>query len=457
MTNLVSVLIALVLMLTGAEGMNGHITLDDISVVVNNETYSPEFSASIGLEGDGETAVAEVAVNASGEALFPLYAKIDDEAAYLQYGDNAPIALSRALIDSDDPTVTAFIDALGNCFEVYSSMLDMGPTAYLDAEQPIIDLLTEMGCLTEEDAVMLLDDGSEIEAVRRVITVDNEQMADFSVKIYDIIAPGYWDAYTNLMSAMTALMGVEDAVPTSIDDIMTMGDMQMTMSGEVLTAENGVEQGMMNVSMNMPIDEEMGYIILDIPMSVNVDENSVTTGVSDISYTVVDMDMPMHLEMTVDGDNAVMTLTSHLDYEGLITDILFTANQTADTFDGTFSFTANEDGTGFVLSAINQTTDDLSVTDCYFSETEDSDTLLSVAFSIFAGFTAPSKSPTSTSARPRTATPCAPSPSASSPTANPLKIISAMRKTLSSSIPKKHSPTAAKPSPPSPLPSQSTL
>ena len=338
--SIIAVLVSLAMMLTGAgtAGMPADVartlTIHDVTLTFNDETVTLDPAVRLGAATDGESALFDFAVDANGEALFPVQLKANADgltALFATSGQavNVPAEtldglmaqlqqMMSAQMGSDPQTAQVLTFLKDEFVPAYVGLFDLAQDDVRTAElqEKAKALFAEKIDRGEGAPDTVEIDGEAHDVTLYHYTIDSAQLFGFTDALYtlDPALQNYYDALIKLYSMMPEDSGLNGI--TSLSDAMERIGMDMQM--EIDEALNEAEQiDIMDAVMtfNIPVpaaaadseDGEGGEVPQPEPVVVNLHASQY----GELSASNFDMDYSLEGVRLVMNGYAEQTDTAY--------------------------------------------------------------------------------------------------------------------------------------------------
>ena len=327
MINLLSILVSLAMMLTGAtapmaEPASRTLLLGNLTVRCNDEEVVLNPYAAMGVATDGEKAVYDFYVG-SGEDTYLPFQLTADQDGLLFLSDNSNVTLKLDKADLDELFGDAGLD--GESQAILSQLFDFG-TAYGNLFKMIGDTDAMKEIQVKGNAIYdeMVDrgggvpgkvelDGETLDVITYEYTLDGRQLGELTDACMKVDArlTDYAEAYFKLLSILPEDSGLRDIDSFAALFEKTGIDMTMTITESVAEGGVTITDAIIHISeASMPEPLEM------VTHGVKSDDEQTATMASEID--VEDMLVSLYSEASLSGrDMAVnMTMTANPKGEG---------------------------------------------------------------------------------------------------------------------------------------------
>lgn len=307
--NILSILLSLAMMLTGAAGletdvpMANTLTIRNVTLDYNGEGFTLEPSLTAGVMTDNGTAVYDFSMTSGDKNLFPMQLVITEEAATLVFektgqafsvsADDVNAMLSDALeldkLTMDEETREAF-EMLGNLFSAEAQLIAYTPdytSAYYETLLTGLDPVdTTEGTITYENV--------DYAVTQRHYVIDNDQFFQLAESVYasnedlksfyDLILESYNEtlragsddettyapvaSLQEIYAAMGLEMGIDLVKSTTDDEAFSCVNGTLSIMGEILPQPMTVTMDIYVCNGAVDFTEELAYTIDDTTLSV---------------------------------------------------------------------------------------------------------------------------------------------------------------------------------------------
>lgn len=362
--SIIAVLVSLAMMLTGA-GANGApvsrtLTVSGVTLTVNGEEVALEPSLRLGVSSDGETALYDFAVDANGEALFPVQLAANAEGLTALFAGSGqavqiPADALDALMEQAQAMMAGSVQADPQAAQLLTFLKDeylpayMGLIALAQDEARMEEIQAKGNALFDEmidrgegEADTLDIEDETYDVTRYAYTIGGEQMFALADAVYacDPALQAYYDALMKLYAMMPEESGLNGI--TSLSDLSARMGLDMTMDVvEYLNVEAEVDvmDAVITVDIPMPVavadseDGKGGEAPQLDPVVVNVHASKVgalNASNFDMDYTAegVHLVMDGYAEQDETAADMNFNMTVEENGEALVT-MGFTAGKTA--------------------------------------------------------------------------------------------------------------------------------
>lgn len=327
MINLLSILVSLAMMLTGAtapmaEPASRTLLLGNLTVRCNDEEVVLNPYAAMGVATDGEKAVYDFYVG-SGEDTYLPFQLAADQDGLLFLSDNSNVTLKLDKADLDELFGDAGLDEESQA--ILSQLFDFG-TAYGNLFKMIGDTDAMKEIQVKGNAIYdeMVDrgegvpgkvelDGETLDVITYEYTLDGKQLGELTDAFMKVDArlTDYAEAYFKLLSILPEDSGLRDIDSFAALFEKTGIDMTMTITESVAEGGVTITDAIIHISeASMPEPLEM------VTHGVKSDDEQTATMASEID--VEDMLVSLYSEASLSGrDMAVnMTMTANPKGEG---------------------------------------------------------------------------------------------------------------------------------------------